>query len=166
MHSLSLTVPFSPCQGRYRWPPNRDHLGLLGWHRLLHLSRAGHQDPSPGAVDSQLHGGEHYEPADHGGPHSSLQQVFPHHHGLSPARARPMAAAITSGFSLSVMSPQAAAGRHLVLAVLPLLQCHRLPGLRHRRAADQLSNRLVFYKNKALLHKNPALRLTSGRGAL
>lgn len=43
-----------------------------------------------------------------------------------------------------VPSSQAFAGRYLVLPVLPVLQCHRLPGLCHHGAPDQLPNRLVF----------------------
>lgn len=59
---------------------------------------------------------------------------------LSQATAQMQLLLITSCF---FTSSQASAGRHLVLPVLPVLQCNRLRGLCHHWAVDKLYNRLV-----------------------
>lgn len=71
-----LTLSFYTCQGCYRRPPSRDHLGFLGWYRLFHLPCPTDKVHPSATVHSQLHPGKQHRGADGCGTHSSSRQVF------------------------------------------------------------------------------------------
>lgn len=75
---------------------------------------------------------------------SQMTQQLQHELNFAGTVRQPLKHSCCSSLVAFVTSSQAFAGRHLVLPVLPVLQCHWLRGLCHHRVVDKLYNRLVL----------------------